>query len=81
MASYEKPYLLKVDATSKSRGTRGFNDNRSVYKDLRAAVRRAEEIAENNGEDEHWVRHRIWIIDRNADESECIAFDWKREEQ
>lgn len=78
MKRYEKPYLLKTDATSKTSGVRSFNDNRSVYKNLKDAIKQAESITQGNGEDEHWVRHRVWIIDRNADESECIVFDWKR---
>ena len=80
METYEKPYLLKIDATSKTRGVRSFNDNRSVYKNLKAAIEAAKVITQNNGENEYWVRHRVWIIDRNAEGSECIVFDWKREE-
>ena len=80
MTRYEKPYLVKIEATSKVRGDRRFNDSRSVYKDLRAAVKMAERLATNNGDAEYWIHHHIWIIDRNADEGECIVFDWKREE-
>lgn len=77
---YEKPYLLKIDATSKTRGDRGLNGNRSVYSNLQRAIKWAEKLCANNGEDEYWVRHRVWIIDRNAEPGEEIVFDWTREE-
>lgn len=80
MKRYDKPYLLKTDATSKTRGVRSFNDNRSVYKNIKDAIKQAESLTQNNGENEYWVRHRVWIIDRNANESECVVFDWKRDE-